>query len=133
MSNTSYKGSYKITVQNNLLSVVASGAWNKKTAIKYVAEFKSQVETFQGKKWGQIVYLDNWILGTPEIEPIIEALAEWNLTTNLGATAFVTNENSLKQYQLENMLADKPDGYQRRYFSDKEEAITWLEQLGFRA
>lgn len=130
MGDTAYKGSFNIYVENNLLLAIVTGAWNKKTALRYVDEFKQHVAQFGGGDWGQIVFLENWILGTPDIEPVIESLANWNLARNLKATAFVTNENSLKQYQLENMLVDKPQGYQRQYFSGEQEARTWLRQFG---
>lgn len=131
MSNHDYKGSFKIWTEGNVLFASVTGAWSQDTALRYVKEFKQQVEGFSGNEWAQLVSLDNWILGTPEIEPIITELANWNLARALRCTGFVHSAHSLRHYQIENMLVEEFENYTRKHFETEEEAFEWLKDQGF--
>lgn len=130
MGGAAYKGSFSICTDRNLVVAKVSGAWSKYTAEQYVREFKSRVQSFSSQNWWQMVLLEDWILGTPEIEPIIKDLSIWNFAHHLRATAFVSDVNSLKRFQLEKILVDMPDDYQRQFFSNQKDAYDWLEAQG---
>ena len=131
MNQAHYKGNFSIRIEHNVLFAVVSGAWSASTAKRYVKQFKQKVEEADCHEWAQIVFLENWILGTPDIEPIIAELSAWFMDKNLKATAFINKDAPHKEFQLENMLIEKPQGYQRQYFQKEADAIAWLAQLGF--
>ena len=131
MTNSEYKGSYKLSVVNNVLVAEGTGVSSKKLAEQYASEFKSCARNLSENDWCQIVLLHNWVIGTPEIEPVFRKLSRWNITHNLRATAFVCDENSLKRFQLESMYMETPDYYHRGFFDNQESAFKWLVSLGF--
>jgi len=50
----------------------ASGTWNIETALRFSLEFRQLALSLNTSKWAHIMYLEDWQLGTPEIEPIVK-------------------------------------------------------------
>lgn len=123
------------TEQQVLLAVVHSG-WNERTAQDYSDAFKLAVKPLLGQPWAHIVYLDDWQLGVPAIEPIVRDLVTWCVNNGLRHAAHVYSPNMVKQYQLNKMVSDTirlspTEQFEKRVYSTDLEAFAWLHQLGF--
>ncbi len=108
-----------------------SGSWNTLTAEDYAAELKRVAKDLRGQTWAHINFLDNWQLGVPEIEPVIQDLVRWCVSHDLRYSAHVYGANMLKQYQLDRMIKDHKGRFERRIFTQPQDAFVWLASMGF--
>ena len=127
------KGGYAIWRNDNVLNASITGLWNATVANSYRKEFIRQALMLTHAPWAHIVYLDSWVLGTPEIEPIIKGLVQWCNNNNLVCAANVYSRNMLKEYQLNKMLVSQENKFDLRHFDDLDEAIQWLQMASFDA
>lgn len=125
------KGSFVIWRNGNVLNASITGLWNATVAISYRKEFIKQALMLTHAPWAHIVYLDNWVLGTPEIEPIIKDLVQWCNNNNLACAANVYSRNMLKEFQLNKMLVSEQNKFDLQHFDEIDKAIHWLKMLSF--
>lgn len=126
-------GDFEIWTTGNILNASVSGVWNEAIAKRYQTAFVKHASALSSSPWAHIVYLDSWVLGTPEIEPIIHELALWCNLNNLKLAAHVYSPNMLKEYQLNRMLAPGSIRFMLHHFNDVDTAIVWLQHEGFNA
>ncbi|GGW49382.1 hypothetical protein [Alishewanella tabrizica] len=122
---------FQIWSENNVLLACVTGSWDHYVAEDYCKAFKAVAAEFKGQRWAHIVYLDDWQLGTPDIEPIIQNLVTWCLHNGLVLTAQVYCPHSVKRYQLDKMIIDKTLTFERRMYSEEQSAFNWLAEKGF--
>ena len=60
---------FQIWCEQRVVLAVVSGSWDWITAEQYSTEFKKVAAQLLDSQWAHIVYLDQWELGVPEIEP----------------------------------------------------------------
>ncbi len=125
-------GEFVLTTNGNVLIARLSGSWNEEAARAYAAAFREQANALGEARWGHLVLLDEWQLGVPEIAPVIEELVHWCIGNGLIRAAQVYSPSLLKRLQLDDMISDHQDDYQRRAFATLPEALVWLEEGGFR-
>lgn len=129
---------FSVWTERSVLLTVVRGGWGERTAMDYCDAFKTAAKSFisankgLGQDWAHIVYLDDWELGSPDIEPIIRGLANWAVGNRLGYFAQVYSPNMLKQYQLERMLISNLDTCEKRVFTHQADAFAWLAEMGYR-
>jgi hypothetical protein len=121
------QGSFELWRTDDVLNASLSGIWNGTVASQYRSEFIKQASMIAHAPWAHIVYLDSWILGTPEIEPIIQGLVKWCNNNNLAFAAHVYSRNMLKEYQLNKMLVSDQNRFELCHFDELESAISWLK------
>ncbi len=124
-------GNFNVDVSGTILRAYISGSWNVETAQAFSAEIKSKAQPLLGKTWGHLVILEDWDLGVPEIQSIIEQLVVWCIENGLTRAAQAYSPSMVKQYQLNKMVLEKIDGFHRNSFTDEESAIAWLAAEGF--
>ena len=100
-------------------------------AQQYAAAFRQAGQSMPNRPWGHIVYLDDWELGTPDIEPVIVELVGWAIENSLTRSAQVYSPSMLKKYQLDRMIAESLGEFERRTFKDESSAFDWLKHEGF--
>lgn len=122
---------FQLWTENNVLLACISGSWDERIASDYRKAFKHEASQFKGRPWAHIVYLDDWQLGTPEIEPIIQDLVTWCLHNGLVLTAQVYCPHSVKRYQLDKMIIEKTLTFKRRVYTEEQSAFNWLAEQGF--
>ncbi|MDX5405651.1 MAG: hypothetical protein LPK11_01240 [Chromatiaceae bacterium] len=122
---------FRIWREQRVILASVNGSWNRFTAEDYAQEFKALVKPLAGTDWAHIVYLDNWQLGVPEIEPVITELVNWCLTNGLRYAAQVYCPNMIKRYQLDKMIVEHTATFERRVYPDEQHALNWLSSLGF--
>ena len=122
---------FRLWCEQRVVLAVANGSWNRFTAEDYAKEFKAVAKPLIGSDWAHIVYLDNWELGVPEIEPIITELVGWCLDNGLRYTAQVYCPNMVKRYQLDKMISDNSNRFEKRVYPNELQAIAWMASVGF--
>ena len=122
---------FRIWREQRVVLAVANGGWNRFTAEDYAKEFKAVAKPLTGSDWAHIVYLDNWQLGVPEIEPVITELVGWCLDKGLRYTAQVYCPNMVKRYQLDKMIVDNSQRLEKRVYPNEQQALAWLSSVGF--
>jgi hypothetical protein len=122
---------FRVWTENQVLMAWIRGCWDRQNALDYSKALKLAAAKFKGQQWAHIVYLDDWQLGTPDIEPIVQELVNWCLQNGLIVTAQVYCSHSVKRYQLDKMIIEKTPTFERRVYANEDDAFNWLEQQGF--
>ncbi|KKO45465.1 hypothetical protein WG68_10495 [Arsukibacterium ikkense] len=128
----SYRGHFTVSQHNQLLFTYAAGGWDLITAHDYCASFKQQATQLYHQPWAHILLLDDWILATPEVEPVLKDLANWAVAHNMVCSAKVYRENMLKQYQLDRMNPKSSVNFRQQEFTEQQAALDWLASEGFK-
>lgn len=124
-------GHFDMWIDNHVLLARLKGQWNEEMATFYSKTMKDLAAQFQKQNWAHIVYLDDWELGTPEFEPIINELVEWVINHGLVRTAQVYSPNMLKKFQMDRMVKERVGDFERRIYPDELSAFSWLASEGF--
>ncbi len=122
---------FSIWTEQRVLMAVVRGPWSDLTARDYVAAYIDAASALTHDDWAHIVYLDDWGLGSPDIEPIIKSLADWAVKHRLRYFAQVFSPNMVKQYQLNRMLISDLGTCEKRTFAQEADAFVWLNEMGF--
>lgn len=122
---------FRLWREQRVILASISGGWSHFTAEDYASEFKALAAPLAAGDWAHIVYLDNWQLGVPEIEPIVQQLVQWCISNNLRYAAQVYCPNMIKQYQLNKMISDSVGHFERRVYPNEQDAFAWLASRGF--
>jgi hypothetical protein len=122
---------FQIWVENRVVLACIRGCWDRFAAEDYSRAFKAAATRLTGQPWAHIVYLDDWQLGTPDIEPIVQELVTWCLHNGLVLTAQVYCPHSVKRYQLDKMIIEKTLTFERRVYAEQHQAFNWLAERGF--
>lgn len=123
-------GEFSLRLDNRVIVAHLSGISNASSVLAYSHRFKQLVKSLAPGPWAHIVYLDDWQLGTPEIEPIVEQLVLWCELRQLAFTAQVLNPHSLKEFQLDKMI-QQGDTHSLKRFDNESDAFRWLSYQGF--
>ena len=123
---------FKLWREHQVLLAVVNGSWNQQTAEKFSLEFMKTATPLLQAPWAHIVYLDQWELGVPEIEPVIQQLIDWSVRHNLRFAAQVYCPHMVKKYQLERMTTLKSPLFEKRTYPTQQAAFDWLAEEGFR-
>ena len=75
---------FRLWREQNVILATTNGSWNRFTAEDYAAEFKALAQPLTAAPWAHIVYLDNWQLGVPEIEPVWQMQIDYRLIAASG-------------------------------------------------
>ena len=122
---------FKVWRESQVLLAVVNGSWNQQTAEEFALEFMKKATPILHAPWAHIVYLDQWELGVPEIEPVIQRLVDWSVSHNLRFAAQVYCPHMVKKYQLERMTAIKSPTFEKRTYPTPQDAFDWLTAEGF--
>lgn len=122
---------FSIWTEQRVLMAVVRGPWSDLTARDYVAAYTAAASALIHDDWAHIVYLDDWGLGSPDIEPIIKNLADWAVRNRLRYFAQVFSPNMVKQYQLNRMLISDLGTCEKRTYAQEADAFAWLQEMGF--
>jgi hypothetical protein len=124
-------GHFDIWVDNKVVLARLRGSWNQEMAQRYADDFKQVAQPFINGRWAHIVYLDDWELGTPEFESVIAELVTWVIDNGLKRTAQVYSPSMLKQYQMDKLVKESINDFERRVFREESEAFEWLSHEGY--
>ncbi len=122
---------FQLWREQQVIMAVVNGSWDRRTAEEYMAEFKKLAAPFRGSDWAHLVYLEKWELGVPGIEPVIKELVQWCIQHKLRYVAHIYCPHMVKQYQLNRMIIDDSEVFEKRVYPNQQEAFAWLAAKGF--
>lgn len=125
-------GVFKLWANQGIVYARIGGAWNQPTALRFAKEFSILVNEQMPSKWAHIVYLDDWALGVPEIEPIVQELVDNCIVQGMLCAAQIFSPSMVKKYQLDKMVVEQVGEFTRKQFTNEEAAATWLENQGLK-
>ncbi|WP_340677138.1 hypothetical protein [Paraglaciecola sp.] len=67
---------YSLWRENNVIFIYSVGLWSKSHAERFCRDFIALRTSVSANPWAVISYSKNWILGSPDIEPILATLAK---------------------------------------------------------
>lgn len=120
---------YRLEKDSHCIYAQVIGSWDEKTALQFCVEFKKLADTFNGQPFAHLVYLKDFTVGIPAIEPIIQQLVNQLIEQNLQyvAQVFPPSHYSLTKYQLDKMTISN-QGFEKQAFTDETDAMLWLTQ-----
>jgi len=124
-------GEWKIEVHGNVIVQWFSGCWNEEAIIAYVKEFREKATSLQGEKWAIISSFNDWELGVPEIDKHVEEHCRWFKANGCIKDCHIYTPNAVKEMQLERLIPQTDEYYERQVFTSPNEAIAWLATYGF--
>jgi hypothetical protein len=124
-------GEWKIEVNNKVLIQWFSGSWNEEAIITYVKEFRQKAAPLIGFDWAILSVFDAWELGVPEIEPHVIEHCQWFKDNGCIKDCNIYLPSEIKKRQLEKMLPQTEENYERLIFDDIDKAIDWLDRCEF--
>jgi hypothetical protein len=124
-------GQFKLGAYDNILYARLNGSWNEETAFLFSKKFKALIEKSMPQRWAHIVFMDDWELGVPEIEPIVKELVDWCIARGLVCAAQVFSRSMIVKYQIDKMVTENSGVFSRKQFTDEHAAISWLRDKGF--
>ena len=127
----SLHGRWKLEVNNNVMMQWFADSWNEEAIIAYVKDFRATAQPLVGKDWAIISIFEEWELGVPAIEKHVVEHCEWFKKNGCIKDCHIYSPDAAKEMQLEKMIPHTEPGYERRVFTNINDAITWLESEGF--
>jgi hypothetical protein len=124
-------GEFKLHISNNILIARLTGSWNQECAENFSEEFTTKIHSMNNLKWGHLVFLDNFELSVPEVLPIISDLVIFCINNGLERAAQVYSQSRIKKMHIDTMVVEKHGNFERRIFTDQDEAIQWLNSNDF--
>jgi hypothetical protein len=124
-------GEFKLRAYDNIIYAKLNGSWNKETAFRFSKEFKTLIEKSMPQRWAHLVFLDDWELGVPEMEPVVQELVDWCIVRGLVCAAQIFSQNMIAKYQIDKMVTENLGDFSRKQFTDEHAAICWLRDKGF--
>ncbi|EAT12859.1 hypothetical protein HF888_02565 [Bermanella marisrubri] len=125
---------FDLWIDNRVIMARVRGSWDDQIAKEFATAFRAlgeQLYSTPPGHWAHIVYLDDWQLGTPDIEPIVIELVNWAITHGLTRTAQVYSPSMLKQFQMDRMVEDHREDFIRRIYPNERDAFAWLDSEGY--
>ena len=124
-------GHFDMWIDHQVLLAHLKGQWNLETRLAYSHKMQELGALFQGQPWAHIVYLDDWELCTPDLEPVINELVAWVIDHGLIRTAQIYSPSMIKQSQIDRMVKEKHGDFERQVFSNEQDGFSWLAEQGF--
>ncbi|MGB1296631.1 MAG: hypothetical protein ACPG8A_00085 [Psychrobium sp.] len=124
-------GSYHIKVADRVVISESFGSWNDITIKHFIAEYKLKAAPLLDRAWAGIVDVSHWQLATQEAEVIAKEFEQWCKTHNRHHIAIV-GSNAMVNFQLTRSgLKASPDKTTINYFSNQQQALSWLTECGY--
>lgn len=124
-------GDWKIVVKGNYVLQWFSGCWNEEAAIQYSEDFLNKTGHLRGTSWAIVSFFDEWELGVPEIEPHLVAHCQRFISNGCTKDCHIYTPAAAKSMQLENIVPHTNGGYERRVFTNADDAIAWMKVCQF--
>lgn len=118
-------------MNGHILEATFYDHWDADIFESFISEVKVSLIRLRGQEWGSMTDLRQWEGGNHEFR--FAAKAELNRLVAAGSShaAYIIQDNS-PYLELINDVAPTLSGYKRRLFSNKADAIKWLDESGFK-
>jgi len=125
-------GSYSIEHHGDFIIVDATGPFNEQSVIKYKNELEIIIQRLNGRKWKQIIIMNDMSIFTPEAERELRETLKLRKNHGLIFSAVVCGSklyNGLIRGQLSRCYLSLDIAH--KFFNDLEEAKQWLKNNSF--
>ena len=122
---------YTMWLEDNVIFIYSVGLWGKSTAERFSQDYTSLRARLNGKPWSVISHSKDWVLGSPDIEPILANLGKPEDNRQLVVSIRIIDENTLSQFQINKITDRIPQNYLRLNFTDEAKAFKSLQEHGF--
>lgn len=125
-------GRFKIRRVGNIIEIRALGNWSEGVSQQVMTEVTKLRAEIPQSHFAVVGSVENWVLGTPEMQTFAASAIESLIEQGLSKTAYIIGDKDdrLKMMQLAAMMP-KSSNYERQFFANREQAIYWLAQSGF--
>jgi hypothetical protein len=127
----SVHGDWRILVIDNYVLQWFSGTWNEEAAIQYSQQFKEKTAHLNGSQWAIFSLFDEWELGVPEMESHLIAHCQAFKDNGCVKDCHIYTPSVWKKMLLENIVPQSEGKYERRVFSNADDALHWMNICGF--
>lgn len=121
-------GNYSIEHYADFIVVDATGPFNEQVVVKYKNELQEMMQSLDGKKWQQIIIMNDMSLFTPEAESVLCETLELRKQHGLVSSAVVyggTLCNVLIYEQLSRCYLGAKIPH--KFFDNLKEAKQWVK------
>jgi hypothetical protein len=118
-------GKFSISVDGDIITIKAVGAFNAEGAVKIIEQLKSVIESFCQKEFKLLFDYSETEGGTPDVYQKINECNIWLNSQNMVAKALVI-DSSMKLAILESRTPARRS-QNSAHFADKASAIKWLK------
>ena len=122
---------YSMWREENVIFIYSVGMWGQSQAERFCRDFTTLRASVSNKPWAVISHSKDWILGSPDIEPILASLAIPEDNINLVVSIRIINESAITQYQLKKITKNISQSYTTLNFTDETAAFSSLQDHGF--
>ena len=121
-------GEFNLWVEDNIAYLEVSGAWNLETAKEYIEALNHVIGPQLNAPFATIGILsDDWF-PTADAIPYLFKATELAIEAGLRKEAYVTRSSLSASITERLVLPENSDKYQKREFSNLEDAIEWVKQ-----
>ena len=124
-------GRFEVWTDSNIVYAALFGSTNEELMTHFGDELKLAAGKLETRHWGHIVWLENWQLGTPETEPVVQDLTRWCIDNGLIRAAQIFSPSTIKRFQLDKMVKAQEGLFIRQQFKSTSEAVQWMRSEGF--
>jgi len=130
-------GDFIVTLDENILLVSVSGAWNAETAKAYAEVVIETINPIKYRAWGVISDVREWELCTPDCKVLIAKLSAKCKGKGMKREAIInSNTESVKldlfrRHTIKQSSKALPDAFERCFFETEKEAREWLNDEGY--
>lgn len=124
---------YKIKVLDGKQVVVEriQGFWTEQIAHQYIQDFEKKVEPVTAKNWALLTDLSEWQTSDQKIVDIISDHFDWNRNHKMTHNANILDK-PLERNQLNTMFKSAGVEDICKVFATQEEAVDWLNSVGYK-
>lgn len=126
--NTTFEehGDYSLSVNGDILTIHASGAWNKEKSLAFSADCKALIQQqFTNDYFLVLLVTQDWLPTHDSIE-ILQDITSWSLERGLRAEAFCFS-NILEAEVITKMISPHiGENFLRDSFNEETTAQDWL-------
>ncbi len=126
-------GTYEVTVDGNIISLVTKGNWNLETTVSCIDFINSAIENMASDRFAIAVDTLEVDGITPECLSVwLDAINYWP-TIGMGAVSMTSDQESLKfRVYLGNFDKALKSVVDYRYTASFKEATAWFNELGYK-
>ncbi|MBU1621236.1 MAG: hypothetical protein KJ556_14070 [Gammaproteobacteria bacterium] len=125
MTHFSAHGKFSVTPHDEVLLCEIQGAWNKEGSELLIAELKSLVQGFSGKKWARVMNMQSWELSTPDAISLMTDFSAWEDQHGCVLRCYI-GLNPIQQQLLEMKYQHS---HKPQHFSHTGTALTYAKQF----
>jgi hypothetical protein len=118
-------GKFSVRPHGEVLLCEIQGAWNKEGSEQLIADLKSQVSAFAGKKWARVMDMQGWELATPDAISMMTDFSSWEDQHGCVLRCFI-GLNAIQQQLLE---LKYQHSHKPQHFSHTDTALSYAKQF----